>query len=122
MTALILSAISKTQDAQSVIQKLRRHQSQKNPYALPMKQQLILGPIVGIVVGLMFAACEGNRPGRATTARMLRARAQAIAAGNPNYTHAKEVSPTKAMLVFRKDGRTRNTNYFCDSLVTDREA
>ena len=59
-----------------------------------MKQQLILGPIVGIVVGLMFAACEGNRPGRATTACMLRARAQAIAAGNPNYTHAKEVSPT----------------------------
>ena len=52
-----------------------------------------IAPVL-IMSFFMFAACEGNRPGRATTACMLRARAQAIAAGNPNYTHAKEVSPT----------------------------
>ena len=86
-----------------------------NPYALPMKQQLILGPAIGLAFVLIFAACQQiPTADKGTIACMMEARAQAKAAGNPNFKYAKEVFADKAMLVFSKGGRTWETNYFCD--------
>ena len=85
-------------------------------YALPLTQRLILGAASALAIGLVFTACQVILPSsdQGAIACMLEARAQAKAAGNPNFKYAKEVSPDRAMLVFGEGGRTWEANYFCN--------
>ena len=82
-------------------------------------EQLIAGAVVGVPIGaLVFLIGWCMKPQseyqKQTDVCFLEAQLAAEAGGNKNFWFAEADSPTRAILHFRKNGRTWETTYFCD--------
>ena len=75
--------------------------------------------ITGVSTLILFIGCQQltkQTPEQVATERcFLEATLAAKAGGNKSFRFAKEISPTRAELVFSRNGATWSTNYFCES-------
>ena len=83
------------------------------------KEGLIAGLIFSIVIPFIFMGCQQllkQTPEEVATERcFLEATLAAKAGGNKSFRYANEISPTRAELVFSRNGATWSTYYFCES-------
>ena len=91
------------------------------PKCLPKKEKpnFTAALITGVSTLILFIGCQQltkQTPEQVATERcFLEAALAAKAGGNKSFRFAKEISPTRAELVFSRNGATWSTNYFCES-------
>ena len=91
-----------------------------NPYALPIKKQLIYGSLFGLFCGTVLCGCQQlfkeDPVSKATEVCRLTAHLHTSEQGSSMYIFAEADSPSRAILHFRhpKSGRRWTTNYFCN--------